>query len=346
MRFGFAGRVARAFLESKLTPLLILASLALGGLALIATPREEEPQIRVPMVDVMVAWPGAEPSAVASRLAEPIERAMWSLSRVEHVYSTARPGFALITVRFAVGEPYEPSLVKVYERLSSLSGRFPQGALPPAVELRTIDDVPFLTLTLWSEHGASDSLRPLAAELAQELSEIPLTSKAYLIGGQPRAVRVEPDPDRLAATGVTFSTLSGALRSAAARQDAGTMVRNNRETRVEAGPPFAAAGDVARMVVGVRNGRPIYVEDVARVIDGPAETTDAVFYAVGPARADATHPAGSEFPAVTIAVAKRPGANATALAEAVRRKVADLRPRLLPADVHLEFTRDYGLHLL
>jgi multidrug efflux pump subunit AcrB len=342
MRFGFAGRVARAFLESKLTPLLILASLALGALALLATPREEEPQIRVPMVDVMVTFPGAEPSEVASRVAEPIERALWSLSRVEHVYSTARPGFALVTVRFAVGEPYEPSLVKVYERLSSLGGRLPQGSLPPAVELRTIDDVPFLTLTLWSEHGASDALRPLAAELAQELSEIPLTSKAYLIGGQPRAVRVEPDPDRLAATGVTFTTLSGALRSAAARQDAGTMVRGNRETRVEAGPPFAAAGDVARTVVGVRNGRPIYVEDVARVIDGPAETTDAVFYAVGPARANASHPAGSEFPAVTIAVAKRPGANATALAEEVRRKVADLRPRLLPADVHIEFTRDYG----
>jgi len=342
MRVGFAGRVARAFLESKLTPLLILASLALGGLALIATPREEEPQIRVPMVDVMVAWPGAEPSEVASRITEPIERAMWSLSRVEHVYSTAQPGMAMITVRFAVGEPYEPSLVKVYERLSSLGGRFPQGALPAAVELRTIDDVPFLTLTLWSEHGSSDALRPLAAELAQELSEIPQTSKAYLIGGQPRAVRVEPDPDRLASTGVTFTTLSGVLRSAAARQDAGTMVRGNRETRVEAGPPFAGAGDVARTVVGVRNGRPIYVGDVARVIDGPAETTDAVFYAVGPARADAAHPAGSEFQAVTIAVAKRPGANATALAEAVRRKVADLRPRLLPADVHLEFTRDYG----
>jgi multidrug efflux pump subunit AcrB len=345
MRFGFAGRVARAFLESKLTPLLILASLALGALALLATPREEEPQIRVPMVDVMVAFPGAEPSEVASRVAEPIERAMWSLSRVEHVYSTARPGFALVTVRFAVGEPYEPSLVKVYERLSSLSsinGRLPQGALPPAVELRTIDDVPFLTLTLWSEHGSSDALRPLAAELAQELSEIPQTSKAYLIGGQARAVRVEPDPDRLAATGVTFTTLSGVLRSAAARQDAGTMVRGNRETRVEAGPPFAAAGDVARTVVGVRNGRPIYVEDVARVLDGPAETTDAVFYAVGPARADTAHPAGSEFPAVTIAVAKRPGANATSLAAAVRQKIADLRPRLLPADVHLEFTRDYG----
>jgi len=332
MRVGFAGRVARAFLESKLTPLLIIASLALGGLALLATPREEEPQIRVPMVDVMVAWPGADPAEVTSRIVEPIERALWSLSRVEHVYSTAQPGFALITVRFAVGEPYEPSLVKVYERLSSMGGMLPNGALPPAVELRTIDDVPFLTLTLWSEHGSSDSLRPLAAELAQELSEIPETSKAYLIGGQGRAVRVEPDPDRLASSGVTFTALAGALRSAAARQDAGTMVNANRETRVEAGPLFAASSDVGRTVVGLRDGRPVYVTDVAQVVDGPAEATDAVFYAKG----------GKEYPAVTIALAKRAGSNATVLAEAVHKKVADLRTRLLPADVHIEATRDYG----
>ena len=224
MRVGLAGRIAQAFLQSKLTPLLIIASLALGALALLATPREEEPQIRAPMVDVMVAWPGAEPAEVASRVVEPLERALWSLSRVEHVYSSAQPGFALITVRFLVGEPYEPSLVKVYERLSSLGARLPAGATPPAVELRTIDDVPFLTLTLWSEHGSSDALRPLAAELAQELSEIPQTSKAYLIGGQSRAVRVEPDPDRLAASGVTFTAL--AQRPARRRRPPGR--RNGR----------------------------------------------------------------------------------------------------------------------
>ncbi len=342
MRVGLAGGIAQAFLQSKLTPLLILASLALGALALLATPREEEPQIRVPMVDVMVGWPGAEPADVASRVVEPLERAFWSLSRVEHVYSTAQPGFALITVRFLVGEPYEPSLVKVYERLSSLGSQLPPGTLSPAIELRTIDDVPFLTLTLWSERGSSDDLRPLAAELAQELSEVTQTSKAYLIGGQSRAIRVEPDPDRLAASGVTFTTLAEVLRTAAARQDAGTAVRANHETRIEAGPLFTSADGIGQTVVGLRGGRPVYVRDVARILDGPAETTDAVFYAVGRARADAAHPAGSEHPAVTIALAKRPGANATALAQAVRRKIEDLRPRLLPADVHVEVTRDYG----
>jgi len=223
MRVGFAGRIAHAFLDSKLTPLLIAASLGLGALALLATPREEEPQIRVPMVDISVAWPGATPGELETRVVEPLERAMWGISGVEHLYSAARPGFALITVRFRVNESNEESLVKVYERLSALVSALPEGALPPAVELHSIDDVPFLTLTLWSAGLSSDELRPLAAELAQELSEIPETSKAYVVGGQPREVRVEPDADRMAAAGVTWLGLQGALRSAAARQDAGRL---------------------------------------------------------------------------------------------------------------------------
>ncbi len=342
MRLGFAGRVAHAFLESKLTPLLIAASLGLGALALLATPREEEPQIRVPMVDVAVAWPGAEPAEIETRIVEPLERAMWGISRVEHVYAAARPGIALVTVRFRVNESNEESLVKVYERLSATGSALPPDALPPAVELHSIDDVPFLTLTLWSETSSSDELRPVAAELAEELSEISETSKAYLIGGQPRVVRVEPDPDRMASANVSWIALSGALRSAAAKQAAGTVVRNNRETRIEAGPLFESAEDVARVVVGIRAGRPVYAADVAQVIDGPGETTDAVFFAVGHARATAERPAGREYPAVTIALAKRPGANATRLAEVALAKVETLRPRLLPASIHLEVTRNYG----
>jgi multidrug efflux pump subunit AcrB len=339
---GIAGRIARAFIDSKLTPLLIVASLALGALALLATPREEEPQIRVPMVDVAVAWPGAEPGEIETRIVEPLERALFGLSGVEHVYAAARGGVALVTVRFRVNESNEGSLVKVYERLSSLGGALPEAARPPAVELHSIDDVPFLSLTLWSETATSDELRPLAAELAQELSEIPETSKAYLIGGQPRAVRVEPDPDRMAAAGVSWLTLSGALRSSASRQDAGTLVRDNRETRIEAGPLFQGPQDVARVVVGVRNGRPVYVSDVARISDGPAETEHAVFFTLGPAASTLDRPAGSEYPAVSIALAKRAGSNATHLAEAALRKVETLRPRLLPAGVHVEVTRNYG----
>jgi len=339
---GPSGRLAHAFLESKLTPLLIAAALGLGALALLATPREEEPQIRVPMVDVSVAYPGAEPEEVAARVVAPIERAMWGLPQVEHVYSTARTGFALVTVRFRVNESNEESLVRVFERMRSGAIALPAGAAVPGVELHSIDDVPFLALTLWSDRLDAGALRPLAAELAQELSEIPETTKAKLIGGPPRVVRVEPDPDRMAASGVSWIVLLGALRSGAARLDAGTAVGDNREVRIEAGPPFRSAEDVSRVMVGVRGGRPLYVSDVARVVDGPDEVQDAVFYSAGPAGASAGRPAGAEFPAVTIALAKRPGANATELADRVLAKVEALRPQLLPADVRVEVTRNYG----
>ena len=336
---GLAGRLAAGFLNSKLTPLVIATSLGLGALALLATPREEEPQIRVPMVDVMVAWPGAEPAEVESRIVTPVERMLWGVSGVEHVYSTARSGFALITVRFKVGESNEESLVKVFERQSALGHILPPGALRPIVELHSIDDVPFLTLTLWSERGSSDALRPLAAELSEELSEVPDTTKAYLIGGQPRTLRVEPDPDRMNAAGITWLRLSRALQSAGARQSAGSSVRDNAEVRVEAGPLLRDARDVERVVVELRAGRPVSVADVARVLDGTAETTDAVFFSPGPARGSTF---GGEFAAVTLALAKRPGANATQLAEDVLAKLETLRPRLLPSDVHVEVTRNYG----
>ena len=332
MSTGFAGRIAHAFLDSKLTPLVIAASLALGALAILTTPREEEPQIRVPMIDVQVAWPGADPVEVESRVLDPLERALLGTPGLEHVYGTARPGGVLVTARFNVGESYEESLVKVFERVTLARAELPADASAPAVELHTIDDVPFLTLTLWSASLGGDELRPLAAELARELAEVDGTRKVRLAGGSPRVVRVEPDPDRLAATGITWAELHGALATAAGRFDAGSAVAGNREMRVEAGPLLADAGAVARTVVGVRGGRPIYAADVAAVIDGPDEPRDAVFHAV----------AGRLHPAVTISLAKRPGSNASVLADQVLAKLEELRPRLVPAAVEVTITRDYG----
>jgi multidrug efflux pump subunit AcrB len=342
MNFGFAGKVARAFIDSKLTPLLILASLGLGAIGLVATPREEEPQIRVPMVDVMVAWPGAEPAEIESRIVAPIERVLWGVTAVEHIYSVSRPGMALVTVRFKVNESNEDSLVKVFERQSAMGWILPEGAMPPIIELHSIDDVPFLTLTLWGEGWSSDRLRPVAVELAQELSEIPETSRAQVIGGQPRVVRVEPDPDRMAAAGVSWMQLTRALQAASVRQSAGTGVRENREIRVEVGPLFQSAEEVGQVVVGVHQGRPVYVSSIANVIDGPGETQDAVFFAPGPAGGEYGQPAGSEHQAVTVALAKRTGANATQLAERVLEKVEELRPHLVPAPVRVDVTRNYG----
>ncbi len=346
MRTGFAGRIAHAFLDSKLTPLVIAASLGLGALGLLATPREEEPQIRVPMVDVMVAWPGAEPAEVENRIVAPIERILWGVPGVDHVYSVSRSGMAMVTVRFKVNESNEDSLVKVYERQSAMGWVLPQGTMPPVIELHSIDDVPFLTLTLWGQGWSSDRLRPLAAELAQEIAEVPNTSRVQLIGGQPRVVRVEPDPDRMAAAGVSWAQLTGALQAASVRQGAGTAVRDNRELRVEVGPLFQSSDEVSRVVVGVKDGRPLYVSSVARVLDGPDEAQDAVLFTSGPAFAKhpggAPLPAGSEYQAVTIALAKRTGANATELADRVLEKVERLRPRLLPSDIGVHVTRNYG----
>jgi multidrug efflux pump subunit AcrB len=339
MRLGFAGTVARSFLGSTLTPLVVAASLGLGALALLATPREEEPQIRAPMVDVMVAWPGAEPAEVESRIVAPIERELWGVPGVEHVYSVSRPGLAMVSVRFEVGESNEASLVKVYERQSALGFLLPPDALPPIVELHSIDDVPFLSLTLWGEGWSSSRLRPLAAELAQELSEVPEASRVQTIGGQPRVVRVEPDPDRMAAAGVSWTELTRALQAASVRQPAGSSVRDDHETRIEVGPLFRDSEEVGQVVVGLSEGRPVYVSQVARVLDGPDEATNAVFFSPGPAGAGTP---GSDHEAVTIALAKRRGANATALAERVLDKVARLRPRLLPAEVHVDVTRNYG----
>ncbi|MCG6927389.1 MAG: efflux RND transporter permease subunit [Acidobacteria bacterium] len=342
MRVGFAGRIAQAFLDSKLTPLIIVASLGLGALALLVTPREEEPQIRVPMVDVMVAWPGAEPVEVESRIVAPIERILWGVPGVEHIYSMSRPGMAMVTVRFKVNESNEDSLVKVFERQSAMSWVLPRDTMPPVVELHSIDDVPFLTLTLWGEDWTSDRLRPVAAELAQELSEIPETSRAQLIGGHPRVVRVEPDPDRMAAAGISWMQLTRGLQSASVRQSAGTGVRENREIRVEIGPLFQSAEEVEKVVIGVHEGRPVYVSSIADVIDGPAEATSAVLFAVGKAGGDYAQPAGSEHQAVTISLAKRTGANATELAERVLAKVDQLRPHLVPDGVRVDVTRNYG----
>jgi multidrug efflux pump subunit AcrB len=341
MKVGLAGRVAHAFLDSKLTPLVIAASLGLGALALLATPREEEPQIRVPMVDVMVAWPGADPAEVESRIVAPLERALWGMSGVEHIYSSSRPGLGLVTVRFRVNESNEASLVKVYERQSAMGRTLPPEAGPPVIALHSIDDVPFLTLTLWGPGWSSDRLRPLAVELAQELSEIPEASRAQVIGGQPRVVRVEPDPDRMAAAGVSWARILGALQGVT-RQPAGTSVRDNREVRVEVGGAFQGPDEVGRVVVGLSQGRPLYLSQVARVVDGPDEAADAVFHAAGPAGTSDDAPAGREHAAVTLTLSKRAGANATVLADDVLAKVAALRPRLVPGEVRVEVTRNYG----
>jgi multidrug efflux pump subunit AcrB len=343
-----AGRLAAGFLRSRLTPLAVLASILLGLLAVALTPREEEPQIIVPMVDVMVGMPGASPREVEERLTTPLEKYLWGVPGVEYLYSASLPGSALVTVRFKVNEPLEPSLVKVYDQIAAHMPERPEGATPPLVALRTIDDVPFLALTAYSDRLSGYELRRIANEAARDIESVPDVARVEVIGGERRQVRILPDPARLAARGVSILDLAPAVRAASAQAPSGHIVSANREILVETGPFLREARDLAGVVVGVRDGRPVYLSDVAEIADGPEEPSRYVFFGTGPAAAarglEAPGPAGAgrEFPAVTIAIAKRPGANATTLAATVLGLVDRLKPALLPSGVALAVTRNYG----
>ncbi|HVX89300.1 MAG TPA: efflux RND transporter permease subunit [Gemmatimonadales bacterium] len=330
---GIAGRVAQAFLRSKLTPLVTFASLAVGGIALVATPREEEPQISVPMVDVTVALPGATPTEVEQLLTRPAEKLMWEIPGVEHVYSTAGDGWTMITVRFQVGEDAGRSVTAVHTKLAAAADQAPPGTLPPMVRPHTIDDVPFFALTLHSASDGPEILRQVAAHLDDEIRTIPDVAATTIIGGRPRQVRVVLDPARLTAAGISAAEVMGALQGANARLPAGEFAAGDRNFLVSVGAELRDAADVRAVMVGARQGRPIYLGSVATVIDGPAEVTDYVTHAVA---------GGAPENAVTIAVAKRPGANATALSHLVHQRVEAARARLLPPSVGLEVTRDYG----
>ena len=330
---GFAGRVANAFLHSKLTPLVVFASLAVGGIALVATPREEEPQISVPMIDVTVALPGATPTEVEQLVTRPVEKLMWEVPNVEYVYSTAGEGWTLVTVRFKVGADQDRSVSAVQAKLASAADRAPPGILPPLVRPHSIDDVPFLALTLHSASDDPEMLRQVAARLEDDIRTIPDVSSTTVIGGRPRAVRVVLDPARLAAAGLSPLEVMGALQAGNARLPAGEFAAGDRSFLVTVGATLTDAADVGAVAVGQRNGAPIYLRSVATVADGPAEVTDYVSHA---------ERGGSPEHAVTIAVAKRPGANATFLSREVLDRVEQSRATLLPPSVGLAVTRDYG----
>jgi multidrug efflux pump subunit AcrB len=333
-RLGLAGRLARGFLRSKLTPLIVLASIALGLLAVAATPREEEPQIIVPMVDVVVPIPGATPREVESQLTVPLERRLWGIPGVEYLYSTSLPGAAMFTVRFKVNEALEESLVKVHQELMAHPELLPSGAMQPVVRLLTIDDVPFLTLTLHGPPMPPGALRALGEEVAREISDVPRTSQVQVLGGARRVVRIEPDPERLRSLGVSLGELEPALRAAQAQLPAGALLDGGRRLVVEAQANVLAAAELRRAVVASRGGRPVYLEDVARVSDGPEPEPSVVLLAERGRE-------GFEQ-AVSIAVAKRAGTNATDLAAEVLHRVEGLRGGLIPSTVEVAVTRNYG----
>ncbi len=334
-RLGAAGRMARPFLRSKLTPVIVFGSMLLGLGAVAVTPREEEPQIIVPMVDILVPMPGASPSEVETLVTTPAERRLWGIPGVEYLYSASRPGAALLTVRFKVNEPLEPSLVKVHQEIAAHPELLPASAMRPIVRALTIDDVPFLALTLHAEQALpAGALRKLADEVAREISDVPRTANVKVLGGARRAVRIEPDPDRLRALGVSVGEITQSVQAAQAQLPAGAVVEGGRRVELEAAGFVRSAEELRNVVVAVREGRPLYLEDVARVTDGPEPEPAIVLHAE-------KGKAGFEQ-AATVVVAKRPGTNATELADRVLEKVDDLRGRLIPGAVDVTVTRNYG----
>ncbi len=330
---GVAGQLAATFIHSKLTPLLVAASLALGAFAIVALPREEEPQIVVPMVDVFVDLPGASPTEVEQRVTRPLEKLLWEVPGVEYVYSTSSPGQSTVIVRFVVGEDETRALVALNEKLAAHAGLMPAGASPPLVKARSIDDVPIMALTLWGSRYDDHQLRNLAAQVREAVAEVPDVSEVTVIGGRPREVTVEIDPARFASARIDPLRVAQALEAANARAGATGTIIASEVRRLEAGTRISSADDLRQVIVGADGGRSVTLGDVARVTDGDAEPDSYVRFH---SREHGAHPA------VTIAIAKRKGANAITVAHQVEAKLDAVRPVLLPSDVQVSTTRNYG----
>ncbi len=338
---GLAGNIARIFIDSPLSPLLLLATLALGLLGLIFTPRQEDPQISVPLVDIFISYPGASAEQVASLAINPLERIMSEIPGVKHVYSVSRREQGMVTVRFKVGEELGPSIVKVHDKLQSNLDKMPPDVSMPLVKPKGIDDVPVVTLTLWSQDVDDSALRALGLDVLQRLKEVPKTGQGFVVGGRAQQIRIEVLPERLGGFGLSLDQVAETIRSANRKQGAGTLESDNAQFKVVSGAFLKTVNDVARLVVGTQHGVPIYVRDVARVLDGPAETTQMVTYHTGPAH-DGSTPEVDGAAAVTVAIAKKQGSNGVRVANALLDKLETLKGRLIPANVSVSVTRNYG----
>jgi len=343
---GPAGKIAAFFIDSKLTPLIIIASILLGIAAVIALPREEEPQIIVPMIDVFVKMPGASVKEVEQRVTKPMEKLLWEIPGVEYIYSTSMPGMSMAVVRFLVGQDEEASIVKLQSKLMSNYDRIPTGVSPPLIRPRYIDDVPILALTFWSEEVDHYQLRRLTAEVEDLVKREPNASITTIIGGEQRQVSVRLDPSRLAAYGLDLEQVANLVSVANQASDSGSFPSRQGQIVIHTGGLLKNAEEVGRVVINVSNGHPVYLRDVAEIEDGPADPEQYVFFGTGPAAGEKKIPkvdaARGVWPAVTLTVAKRKGTNAVSVAEKVLERLHDAKGRIIPDNVHMTITRHYG----
>ncbi len=337
---GIAGAMTRAFLLSPLTPLMLFGFLAMGLLGLVATPRQEDPQISVPMVDIFVSYPGASSEQVNNQVAIPLEQLMMEIKGVDHVYSASMRDQALVTVQFEVGEQMEPSLVKLYDKLESNKDRIPSGVYGPLVKPKGVDDVPIVTLTLWSESMDDATLRLVALDVMKHLKVVENTSQSFIVSGREEQMTINIFPEKLAGFGLTLDHIAGAVKAANTEQNVGNVESGGQFATVYSGSFLRSEDDLRRLIVGLHQGRAVYLGDVAEVKRGPGAAKRIVSYYTGAASKSDVEAHGA--PAVTIAIAKKHGSNGVTVAEDVLKVVEELKGRIIPDNVHVALTRNYG----
>ncbi|RUM60231.1 MAG: AcrB/AcrD/AcrF family protein [Persephonella sp.] len=337
--YGLAGKIAAAFVNSPLTPLMVLASLLLGLFAVLTTPRDEEPQIVVPMIDIMIPFPGHEAKEVNQYVVKPLEKIMWEVSGVDYVYSYAGDGFGIVTVRFFVGEDPEDALVRLYSKLMSNMDRMPHGTMQPLVKPKSIDDVPIIALTFYSEKYSSYEIRQVVEQVEDELKQLDNISETTILGSKPKTIYVYFEPSKLNAYHILLPQVVQALKQANTSLPSGEFDRNNYRFRVRTGLFLKDKRDVENVVIAVYNGKPIYLKDVAKVVEGEGEPTNIVQFGYG---VQGEGKRDRVYNAVTLAIAKKTGSNAVVVADSVIEKLEKLKGKVIPEGIDVKITRNYG----
>jgi len=341
MKEGLAGKIAKLFIGSKLTVLLMIVFMVIGVYSSFLIPREEEPQIDVPMADIFVGYPGASPTEVESRVTKPLEKLISNIKGVEYVYSTSMKEQGMVIVQFYVGEDIERSFVKLYNEINKHMDIMPEGVTFPLVKTRAIDDVPMLGLTLWSESYDDYRIKQITQELTDEIEKINDVSATQKIGGRNRQLRIVLDKEKMAESGLDFLSVAQMIKANNQQLGGGTFDKNDTEFMVTTGNFLESVEDVQNLVVGIQQNRPIYLKQIANIEDGPELPKNYVSLGFGQA-SDKAQKFNSEYPAVTISVAKRKGADAMKISDIIIDKVEHLKKNLIPDDVHVEVTRNYG----
>ena len=341
MKDGLAGKIARGFISSKLTVLLMIVFMVIGVYSSFLIPREEEPQIDVPMADIFVGYPGASPTEVESRITKPLEKIISNIKGVEYVYTTSMQEQGMAIVQFYVGEDIERSLVRLYDEINKHMDQMPEGVTMPLVKTRAIDDVPMLALTLWSDEYNDFQLREISGELINEIEKVNGVSITKKIGGRSRQLRIVVDKDKMAESGIDLLAVAQMIKANNQQMDSGNFLSNDTEFHIATGRFLETKEDLENLIVGTKQGQPIYLKQVATVLDGPELPKNYVSLGFGAANEKSSE-YKSEYPAVTLSIAKRKGADAMKISDVVLEKVEHLKKNLIPDDVHVEVTRNYG----